>query len=85
HFTSETEEEGFDTIRKLLSYIPNNNLEEAPLVPCTDDINRLEDSLNEIIPDNPNKPYDVLEVIHAVVDNGEFLESQKAFAPNIVT
>ncbi len=85
HFVSETEEEGFDTIRRLISYIPQNNLEDVPLQPCTDDINRLEESLNEIIPDNPNKPYDVLEVIEAIVDHGEFLESQKAFAPNIVT
>lgn len=85
HFTSETEEEGFATIRKLISFIPQNNLEDAPLMPCTDDINRLEESLNEIIPDNPNKPYDVLEVIHAIVDNGDFLESQKVYAPNIVT
>lgn len=85
HFVSETEEDGIATIRQLLSYIPQNNLEDAPLMACADDISRLEDSLNEIIPDNPNKPYDVLEVIRAIVDNGEFLESQKAFAPNIVT
>lgn len=85
HFTSENEEDGFKTIRKLLSFMPQNNLEDAPLMPCTDDINRLEESLNEIIPDNPNKPYDVLEVVKAVVDNGDFLESQKAYAPNIVT
>lgn len=85
HFVSETEEEGMALIRKLLSYLPQNNLEDAPLAVCTDDIDRLEDALNEIIPDNPNKPYDVLDVIHAIVDNGEFLESQRTFAPNIVT
>lgn len=62
-------------IRKLLSYIPQNNLEEAPYVDCTDPIDRLEDSLNEIIPDSPNKPYDMYEVISAIVDNGEFLKS----------
>lgn len=64
-------------LRKLLSYIPQNNLEEAPYVDCTDPIDRLEDSLNEIIPDSPNKPYDMYEVIAAIVDNGEFLEVQK--------
>lgn len=85
HFVSENEEEGIATIRQLLGFIPQNNLEDAPLMACNDDISRLEDALNEIIPDNPNKPYDVVEVIRAIVDNGEILESQKAFAPNIVT
>ncbi|MEG2865968.1 MAG: acyl-CoA carboxylase subunit beta, partial [Mucinivorans sp.] len=85
HFVSDTEEEGLQLVRKLLSYIPSNNLEEAPLAVCTDQIDRLEDSLNELIPDNANKPYDVLDVIKAVVDCGEFLESQKSYAQNIVT
>ncbi len=85
HFVSETEEEGLQMVRKLVSYMPSNNLEEAPLVACTDAIDRKEDSLNEIIPDNPNKPYDVLDVIHAIVDGGEFMESQRAYAQNIVT
>ena len=85
HFVVDTEEEGMTAIRKLLSYMPQNNLEEAPLAVCTDSVARLEDSLNEIIPDNPNKPYDVLDVIRAVVDDGDLLESQKLFAPNIVT
>ena len=71
-------------IRKLLSYIPQNNLEEAPYVDCTDPIDRLEDSLNEIIPDSPNKPYDMYEVISAIVDNGEFLEVQPHYAKNII-
>ncbi|MDD2437055.1 MAG: acyl-CoA carboxylase subunit beta [Massilibacteroides sp.] len=85
HFVSNTEEEGILLIRKLLSYLPQNNLEDAPLSVCADAIDRLEDSLNEIIPDNPNKPYDVTDVIKAIVDKGEFLESQKLFAPNIIT
>ena len=55
------------------------------MVVCTDQINRLEDSLNEIIPDNPNKPYDMAEVIRAIVDNGEYLESAADFAKNIIT
>ena len=72
-------------LRKLLSYIPQNNLEEAPYVDCTDPIDRLEDSLNaEIIPDSPNKPYDMYEVIAAIVDNGEFLEVQKDYSKNII-
>ncbi|MFA6832051.1 MAG: acyl-CoA carboxylase subunit beta [Bacteroidaceae bacterium] len=84
HFTAETEEEGLATIRRLLSYMPSNNLEEAPLVTCTDSIDRLEESLNEIIPDNPNQAYNMYEVIGACVDNGEFLEVQKDFARNII-
>lgn len=85
HFVSETEQEGIMMIRKLLSYLPQNNLEEAPLAPCSDPIDRLEDALNEIIPDNPNKPYDVKDVINAIVDESEYLEVQRDFAPNIVT
>ncbi len=84
HFVAEDEEEGILLIRKMLSYMPQNNLEDAPLVPCDDPIDRLEDSLNEIIPDNPNKPYDVKDVIHAIVDNNEFLEIHRNYAQNIV-
>jgi acetyl-CoA carboxylase carboxyltransferase component len=84
HFVAEDEQEGILLIRKLLSYLPQNNLEEAPLVHCDDPIDRLEDSLNDIIPDNPNKPYDVKDVIHAIVDNGEFMEVHRYYASNIV-
>jgi acetyl-CoA carboxylase carboxyltransferase component len=72
HFSAQTEEDGMKLIRKLLSYIPQNNVEEAPLVITDDPIDRLEDSLNDIIPDSPNKPYDMYEVIGATVDNGNF-------------
>ncbi|HEY9114530.1 MAG TPA: acyl-CoA carboxylase subunit beta [Bacteroidales bacterium] len=85
HFVAEDEKEGIDLIRKLISFLPQNNLEEAPIVSCTDPINRLEDSLNYIIPENPNKPYDVKDVIHSIVDYSEFLETQRHYAPNIVT
>ncbi len=84
HFVAENEEEGILLLRKLLSYLPQNNLEEAPILPCTDPIDRLDDSLNEIIPDNTNKPYDVLDVIHSIIDNGEFLQVHRDYAPNIV-
>ena len=84
HFTSATEEEGIKTIQQLLSFMPSNNLEEAPFKECTDPIDRMDDLLNEIIPDNPNKPYDMYEVIGALIDNGEFLEVQKDFAKNII-
>jgi acetyl-CoA carboxylase carboxyltransferase component len=85
HFIADNEEEGILLIRKLLSYLPQNNLEDPPLAECDDPIDRLEDSLNEIIPDSANKPYDVKDVIHAIVDYGEFLEVQRNYAQNIVT
>ena len=84
HFTAKTEEEGLAMIRRLLSYIPQNNLEEAPITTCNDPIDRLEDSLNDIIPDSPSLPYDMYNVIAAIVDNGEFLEVQKDYAKNII-
>jgi len=84
HFATEDGEEALKLIRKLLSYIPQNNLEEAPLVKCTDPIDRVEDALNEIVPDSPNKAYDMYEVIGAIIDNGEFLEVQRDYAKNII-
>ena len=64
-------------IRKLLSFLPQNNLEETPLVECKDPIDRLDDVLNDIIPDNANQSYDMYEVIGTIVDNNEFLESMR--------
>jgi acetyl-CoA carboxylase carboxyltransferase component len=84
HFVADDEQEGISLIRKLLSYIPQNNLEEAPIAHCDDPIDRLDDSLNDIIPDNPNKPYDVKDVIHSIVDYGEFMEVHRYYAPNVV-
>jgi acetyl-CoA carboxylase carboxyltransferase component len=71
-------------IRRLLSFLPQNNLEEAPVRATGDPIDRLEDSLNEIIPDSPNKPYDMYEVIGAIIDDGEFLEVHADYAKNII-
>ena len=84
HFVAEDEQEGVLLIRKLISYLPQNNLEDPALVLCTDPINRLEDELNSIIPDNPNKPYDVKGVISAIVDNHEFFEVHRNYAQNVV-
>ncbi|MGE4586154.1 MAG: acyl-CoA carboxylase subunit beta [Mangrovibacterium sp.] len=84
HFIAEDEEEGISLIRKLLSYLPQNNLEDAPLENCDDPIDRLDDELNDIIPENPNKPYDVKDVIHSIVDYNEFLEVHRNYAQNIV-
>ncbi|MEI0605092.1 carboxyl transferase domain-containing protein [Brachyspira alvinipulli] len=71
-------------VKKLLSYIPQNNLEDVPLVKTNDDPNRNDEELSNILPDSPNKPYDVKEIIKRVVDNGEFFELQPLFATNIV-
>lgn len=84
HFKVANEEEGTLLIRKLLTYIPQNNLEEAPLIETHDPIDRLEDSLNSIIPDNPNLPYDMKNVIHLITDEGEFLEVHRNYARNII-
>ncbi len=83
-FKAATEEEAIGTIRELLSYLPQNNMEEPPYVPTEDPIDRKEDSLNEIIPDSPNAPYDMYEVIGAIVDDGKFLEVHKDYAKNII-
>lgn len=84
HFATESEEEGIQTIKDLLSFIPQNNMETAPLVPTNDPVYRVDDALNEIIPDNPNKPYDMYYVINSIVDDAKFFEVHKAFAKNII-
>ncbi len=84
HFVGETEESTLQLIRELVGYIPSNNFEEAPFVATNDPIDRLEDSLNHIIPENPNEAYDVKEVIAAIVDDGKFLEVHEKFATNLV-
>ena len=84
HFAVDNEEEGIDTIKRLLSFIPQNNLETAPERPTDDPINRIDDSLNQIIPDNPNKAYDMYSVINSVVDDGDFFEIHREFAKNII-
>lgn len=73
-----------DGVKKLLSYIPQNNLEDVPLENTNDDPNRNDEELSNILPDSPNKPYDIKEIIKRVVDNGEFFELQPLFATNIV-
>ena len=84
HFRADDEDEGIMLIRKSLEYLPQNNLEDPIQTECTDPIDRLDDELNEIIPENPNKPYDVKDVIYTIVDNSEFLEFHRHYAKNIV-
>ena len=84
HFAADNEEDGIRTIKELLSYIPQNNMETAPVVPTSDPVSRVDDALNDIIPDNPNKAYDMYQVIRSIVDDGKFFEIHKDFAKNII-
>ncbi len=84
HFAVENEDDGIRLIRHLFSFIPQNNMEDAPRTECNDPIDRVDDYLNQIIPDQPNKGYNMYEVIGTIVDNGEFLEIHKDFAKNII-
>ncbi len=84
HVVTDTETDSLYLIRELMSYLPSNNMEDPPFKKSKDDDLRTEEALNTIVPDNPNKPYDIKDVIHLIVDNGEFFEIQEAYAPNIV-
>ncbi|HEB84641.1 MAG TPA: acyl-CoA carboxylase subunit beta [Bacteroidetes bacterium] len=84
HFVADTEDDVFELIRKLISFMPQNNMEETPLVSCDDPIDRLEDDLNYVIPTDPNLPYDMKFVIESVVDHGDFLNVHRMWAPNII-
>ncbi|TJX15568.1 methylmalonyl-CoA carboxyltransferase [Tissierella creatinini] len=85
HFVDKTDEECIARIKVLLSYLPSNNLESAPIYECGDDINRIEESLNEIIPESANKPYDMKKVIETIADQDSFFEVQPLYAQNIIT
>lgn len=84
HFRADDEDEGIMLIRKALEYLPQNNLEDPIQTECTDPIDRIEDELNTIIPENPNEPYDVKDIIYKIVDDEEFLEYHRHYAKNIV-
>ncbi|MGD9317894.1 MAG: acyl-CoA carboxylase subunit beta [Anaerolineae bacterium] len=84
HFAAEDEEDGFYQIRKLLSYLPQNNMEDPPFLPTEDPADRIDETLDSLVPDNPNKPYDMKDVIRRVADDGDFFEVQEHWAPNII-
>jgi len=84
HFAAENEEHGVELIRSLLSYVPQNNMEDPPFVPTDDPSDRMDDELGSIVPDSAMKPYDMKEIIRRVVDGGEFLEVQEHWARNIL-
>lgn len=85
HFVAENDEDCLEQIRYLMSFLPSNNLEGSPVSECTDDINRMDESLNTLLPDNPNQPYNMKDVITSIADNGEFYEVQPYFAQNMIT
>ncbi|MDK2587563.1 carboxyl transferase domain-containing protein, partial [Romboutsia sedimentorum] len=85
HFMASNDEDCINQIRKLLSFLPSNNAEKAPIVESIDDPNRLNEVLNNIIPDDSNKPYDMKEIIYEIIDEGDFYEVQPYFAQNIIT
>src|SRR5574337_805476 len=84
HFAVDSEQECLASIRELLSYLPQNNLDDPPRLESRDDPERQEEALNALVPDSPNRPYDIKELICIVVDDGEFLEVQEHFAQNMV-
>ena len=84
-YIASNDEECIAEIRRLLSFLPSNNMETAPVYDTADDVNKIIDELNSIIPDNSNKPYDMKDVIRAIVDDADFFEYQPYFAQNILT
>ena len=84
HYVAESEADCLFLMRVLLNYLPQNNMEDPPFVESSDDPLRTEAALDSLVPDNPNKPYDIKEAIGLIVDNGAFFEIHEAYAPNIV-
>lgn len=84
HFVYEDEENTIRGVKKLLSYLPSNNLENPPYVECYETAIRPEERLREIVPDDPNKPYDIKDVINLIIDKNSFYEVSEYFAQNIV-
>ena len=84
HFVADSDEHALRMVRELLSFLPSNNMDDSPLHEATDSPDRTEPKLNSIIPESSNQPYDIREVVHAVVDEGYFFEVHQLYAPNIV-
>jgi propionyl-CoA carboxylase beta chain len=86
HYLANSEDDAIDYVKALLSYLPSNNMDEAPILPATEpeEFTDLDKSLNTLIPDSPNQPYDMHKVIAAILDESEFLEVQELWAPNII-
>lgn len=85
HFLAEDDQQAMLMIRELTGFLPSNNMEDPPVHPCLDPVNRREEHLQQVVPDDSNKPYDMKEIITTVADERNFFEVQPFFAPNIVT
>jgi len=84
HFAAESDEDCIATIRELLSYLPSNNVEDPPRVNPTDDVNRVDADLDAFIPESPNQPYEMRDLIRKIADDGHFLEVHQDYARNLV-
>ncbi len=84
HFACKNDEETINKVKELLSYLPQSNKEKPPVVECDDDPEKIIPELNDIIPANPKRPYDMKKIIRLIADNGKFLEVQEKFAPNMI-
>jgi acetyl-CoA/propionyl-CoA carboxylase len=84
HFVAKDEYECMDIVKKLLSYLPQNNMEDPPLVPTTDDPNRTDSKLAAVVPENPYEPYDIKEIVTSILDNNEFFEVHELWATSVV-
>lgn len=85
HFVASNDEDCIEQIRRLISFLPSNNMETVPAFETNDEINRIVPELDTMIPDNPNKPYDMKEIISLLVDDGDFYEYQQYYAQNMIT
>jgi len=84
HFAADSDEHALRITRELLSFIPSNNLDDPPFIPTSDPSDRADASLNSVVPEHSNQPYDIRDIIRPVVDEGYFFEVQEHYAPNIV-
>lgn len=84
HFAADSDEHALRITRELLSFVPSNNMEDAPFVATQDPSDRADEKLNSIVPESPTQPYDIRDIVHNVVDDGYFFEVQEHYAPNIV-
>lgn len=85
HFAAENDDDCIAQVRRLLSFLPQNNMELAPEINTNDDFDRIDEALDSIVPDNPKKAYDMLDVIRSIADNGDVMQAMESYALNIVT
>ncbi|MBI5837972.1 MAG: acyl-CoA carboxylase subunit beta [Candidatus Eisenbacteria bacterium] len=84
NFAVEDDQDAIDHIKRILAFLPSNNMEDPPRIAATDDPDRMDEALNTLVPDSANKPYDMKEVVRRIVDDGDFLEVHEHYAPNVI-